>query len=209
MQKKSAFYDQEGIIKSMVRNKLFLWSRNYLNRSNGIFVVSCQDVRIQGHDIIDKEQAADYHGTRQPINSNRIMRDKLLNKRVIITTGQYKGQKGRCTHVNRDQAQVEMSIRAKKVNLPLNILVLADQKEGGDVFRGGNNNQNNYNNQGGAGENNRDMTMGGFGGENVPEDFGQTEYRGGNTQYGGGMTAYEGRTPNYLPQTPHAWNNYE
>lgn len=102
-----------------------------------------------------------------------------------------------------------MSIRAKKVNLPLNILVLADQKEGGDVFRGGNNNQNNYNNQGGAGENNRDMTLGGFGGENVPEDFGQTEYRGGNTQYGGGMTAYEGRTPNYLPQTPHAWNNYE
>ena len=33
----------------------------------------------------------------------------------------------------------------------------------------------------------------------VPEDFGQTEYRGGNTQYGGGMTAYESRTPNYLP----------
>lgn len=43
----------------------------------------------------------------------------------------------------------------------------------------------------------------------VPDDFGQTEYRGGNTQYGGGMTVYEARTPNYYPQTPHGWNDQE
>ena len=40
---------------------------------------------------------------------------------------------------------------------------------------------------------------GGQDGDMAPDDFGQTEYRGGNTQYGGGMTAYDGRTPNYFP----------
>lgn len=71
----------------MVRNKLFLWSTNFLTRSNGIFVVSCHDVKIQGHEIIEREKGADYHGSRNPINQNRIQRDKLVNKKVIIIMG--------------------------------------------------------------------------------------------------------------------------
>ena len=50
--KASPFYEQTGIIKNMVRHQLFLWSDKFLSRSNGIFVESCKNVRIQGHDII-------------------------------------------------------------------------------------------------------------------------------------------------------------
>ena len=54
-EKSSQFYECTGIIKNMVRNQLFLWSEKFLNQSNGIFVESCKNVRIQGHDIIAKE----------------------------------------------------------------------------------------------------------------------------------------------------------
>ena len=45
---------------------------------------------------------------------------------------------GRCTHVNGDQATIEMSIRAKKVFLPLVDLVEADSEEG-MMFKGAGN----------------------------------------------------------------------
>lgn len=84
----SMFADQTGIIKNMVRDKLFLWSDKFLSQSNGIFVESCKNVRIQGHDIITKQQARpDHIGSRGPINQNRIQRDKLINKKVIIIRG--------------------------------------------------------------------------------------------------------------------------
>ena len=63
------------------------------------------------------------------------MKDKLLNKKVIIMNGQFKGQKGRCTHVNGEQAEVEMSIRAKKVHLPLSSLILDDSNALDNQFK--------------------------------------------------------------------------
>lgn len=44
--KRSSFYDHEGIIKNMVRDQLFLWSPKLMKTSNGIFVESCKNVRI-------------------------------------------------------------------------------------------------------------------------------------------------------------------
>lgn len=206
--KHSPFYEQVGIIKNMVKNQLFLWSTKFMGQSNGIFVENCNKVRIQGHDIIEKEQARpEYVGARQPVNQNRIQRDKLLNKKVIIQRGQFKGHIGRCTHVNGDQASIELSIRAKKVNLPVKDLVEADSEEG-MMFKSGAQNPK----QGGQDPDDRRGPHDAGAGQDdgfAPGDFGQTEYRGGNTQYGGGMTAYEGRTPSYFPQTQQQWGDQD
>ena len=50
-------------------------------------------------------------------NPYRIQKHDLVNKNVLIIRGQFKGQRGRVTHVNGEIAEIEMSIRAKKVNL--------------------------------------------------------------------------------------------
>jgi transcription elongation factor len=47
------------------------------------------------------------------INQNRIQKHKLLNKKVMITRGEFKGQVGRVTHVNGIIAELEMSLRAR------------------------------------------------------------------------------------------------
>jgi hypothetical protein len=103
-----------------------------------------------------------------------------------------------------------MSIRAKKVHIPLKNLAPADMEES-MKYKGPSFGPNQGVDQEAMENEKRGMSMGDIGVEKegfVPDDFGgQTEYNDGNTQYGGGMTAYDGRTPNYMPQTPHAWNN--
>jgi transcription elongation factor SPT5 len=49
---------------------------------------------------------------------NRIVRDKLIGKQVQIVKGMFKGQKGRVTQVNGEEAIVELSTRPKKVAIP-------------------------------------------------------------------------------------------
>ena len=54
------------------------------------------------------------------INQNRIQKHKLLNKKVMITRGEFKGQVGRITHVNGIICEMEMSLRAKKEFININ-----------------------------------------------------------------------------------------
>ena len=104
------------------------------------------------------------------------MRHSLVNKNVIIIRGQFKGQLGRCTHVNGDQAEIEMSVRAKKVHLPLKD-IKESASDMGMMFSEGNPN----NRQGG--NNGMDMRQ-----NPEKDEFNATAMGGGMTNYGGGMT---------------------
>ncbi len=41
----------------------------------------------------------------------------MINKKVTIIKGQFKGQRGIVTQVNGDEATVELSTRSKKVSI--------------------------------------------------------------------------------------------
>ena len=67
-------------------------------------------MQIQGQEFLQSEPGQAQQGIA---NQNRIIRDKLVNKQVLVIRGIYKGQRGRVTHMNGDSATVEMSIRLK------------------------------------------------------------------------------------------------
>lgn len=109
-------------------------------------------------------------------NANRIAKDKLIDKTVMVISGPFKGQKGRVVHMNGDTARLEMSIRAKQVFEHRNNLrecsagTLFQQPQHDDHTAGNNNSYT-----GGA-----------------------TAYNGGQTQYdAGGATAHGGATAMY------------
>ena len=60
---------------------------------------------------------------------NRIAIHELVGKWVSIISGEFKGQRGRVTHVNGQLAEIEMSIRAKKVFIDLSHLVQVNEAE--------------------------------------------------------------------------------
>jgi len=109
-------------------------------------------------------------------NANRIAKDKLIDKTVMVISGPFKGQKGRVVHMNGDTARLEMSIRAKQVfehrdNLKECPAGTLFQPPKHDDHTAGNNNSYNT---GGA----------------TAYNGGQTQYdAGGATAHGGGMTA--------------------
>ena len=77
---------------------------------------------MQGHELFahDIRQA---HGVANPY---RIKKHELVNHNVLVIEGPFKGQRGRVTHVNGDIADLEMSTRAKKVNIEISMLINTD-----------------------------------------------------------------------------------
>lgn len=172
--RQSPLYDQKGIVKSITKNVLFLWDRNFMTSSQGIFVENPRNTTLCGSEFLQNASNRVKGGL---INTNRIQKDKLLNKVVLIINGPFKGQRGRVVHVNGDTATLETSIRAKQVHIPKNDLrdinPESDQR---------------FNDEGDP--------MG-----RVP-DFedqmhpAESAYAGNQTAYGGGQTAYDaGKTP--------------
>ena len=146
---------QKGIIRNMTaKNVLFLWDVKFMHRSAGIFVEQSKNVTIRGHEFI-ANRAAEAH---QKGNMNRIGIHDLVGKVVSIISGEFKGQSGRVTHVNGQLAEIEMSIRAKKVFIDLSHLLVVNESD---------NQQASRNNDG---------------------DGGATMYRGGQTAYEAGKT---------------------
>lgn len=95
-------------IRHAYNKYLFLWHKEYV-QSNGIFVESSQNVEIQGARFMKGSQG-------QAIASqNRLGRDPLLNKTVIVVQGIYKGHRGTVTYADDRQAIVELSTKCKKV----------------------------------------------------------------------------------------------
>jgi ribosomal protein L21E len=78
------------------KNVLFLWDVKFMHRSAGIFVELSRNVTIRGHEFISN-RAQEVHPKG---NLNRIQIHDLVNKEVHIISGEFKGQRGRVTHVN-------------------------------------------------------------------------------------------------------------
>ena len=110
--KNSRFKDQRGIIRSIHNSTLFLWDRKFMHHSNGIYVELARNVTLKGYELIQNQQM-EPNKAGGYINQNRIQKHKLLNKKVMITRGEFKGQVGRVTHVNGIIAELEMSLRAR------------------------------------------------------------------------------------------------
>ena len=110
----SPYFGQKGIIYNICKNYLFLWDKQFMNQSFGIFVENTRNVTLQGIEHFQKDPNKRAAGL---VNKNRIQKDKLLNKVVKIINGDFKGHQGTVTHMNGDMATIEISIRAKQVHI--------------------------------------------------------------------------------------------
>jgi transcription antitermination factor NusG len=77
------------------KNVLFLWDVKFMHRSAGIFVEQSRNVTIRGHEFISNRG----HEINPKGNFNRIQIHEFVNKEVQIISGEFKGQRGRVTHV--------------------------------------------------------------------------------------------------------------
>lgn len=99
-----------GPIRHYDRNYLFLWNREFV-QSNGIFVESCRNVEILGRDFVK----GDPDTNKAIASQNKIVRDPLVGKVVIIKGGIYKGHRGRVCYGNDKTVTVELSTVCKKI----------------------------------------------------------------------------------------------
>ena len=91
-----------GPIKHGYKNYLFLWNKDFV-LSNGIFVENCRNVMILGAEFMKGVQG------QAIATQNRLIKDALLGKIVVITEGKFKGHRGRVTQCDDKQAMVELS----------------------------------------------------------------------------------------------------
>ena len=113
-------------------------------------------------------------------SQNKLSRDELVGKDVVITGGQYKGHRGRVTFADDHQAIVELSSQCKKIPIDKQLVQKLDKED----------NQNN-------------AQVGAYGGRS---QYGGASVYGGATVYEGGKTPMAGHaTPSYYPQS--TWGN--
>jgi transcription elongation factor len=123
--KTSKYCNFNGIIKNIHNNVLFLWDAQFKHRSNFIYAEKARNVTVKGHELTRNSRK-----TQQGLASqNRIARHPLLMKWVQIIRGEQKGQLGRVTHVIGEVASVEMSVKAKKVDIPVKDLLARNPEE--------------------------------------------------------------------------------
>lgn len=159
-----------GPIRHYDRNYLFLWNREFV-QSNGIFVESCRNVEILGRDFVkgDPDKAI--------ASQNKIVRDPLVGKVVIINGGIYKGHRGRVCYGNDKTVTVELSTVCKKIPIDKALVQAVNPEES----------------QKGQGD--------GHGGGRSVYDGNRSMY-GGATAYDGGKTPMiNPTTDNYYPQS--------
>lgn len=155
-----------GPIRHYDRNYLFLWNKEFV-QSNGIFVESCRNVAILGAEFMKGDTG------KAIASQNKMVKDQLTGKLVVIIGGQFKGHRGRVCYADDKTATVELSTRCKKIPIEKNLVKLLnpeDSKQGGD--------------QGGR------------------SYYGGQSHYGGATVYDGGKTPMVNpNTPSYYPQS--------
>lgn len=82
-------------------------------QSQGIFVETPKNCTLMGSELLP-HQGNQMKGL---VNANKIAKDKLYGKTVLIINGKFKGQKGRVVHVNGDICTLETNISAKLIYL--------------------------------------------------------------------------------------------
>ena len=117
-----------GPIRHYDRNYLFLWNKEHV-QSNGIFVESCRNVKILGAEFMKGDTG------KAIASQNKMVKDPLIGKLVVIIGGVYKGHRGRVCYADDNQATVELSTRCKKIPIEKNLVILLNP-EGGDNKQG-------------------------------------------------------------------------
>ncbi len=77
-----------GPIRHYDRNYLFLWNKEYV-QTNGIFVESCRNVIILGSEFMVGSKGESI------ASQNRMQKDPMVGKVVVIIGGEHKGLRGR------------------------------------------------------------------------------------------------------------------
>lgn len=109
-----------GTIKHGYKHYVFLWNKEFV-QSNGIFVQNSRNVAILGAEFMKESQG------NAVASQNRLVRDPLVGKLVVIISGKYKGHRGRVDHADDKQAKVELSTQCKKIPIDKNFIKLVEQ----------------------------------------------------------------------------------
>lgn len=116
------FQGRKGSIKFIFKNTLFLWDKDFY-QTNGLFVESSRNVVILGDEHIKTNVAGAVGGV------NKRFRDKLVNKDVVITKGEWKGFRGRVVNMDDKQAIIELPSKCKKIPIPRDYIEAIDANE--------------------------------------------------------------------------------
>ncbi len=111
-----------GPIVHYDRNYLFLWNKEFV-QSNGIFVESNRNVEILGAGFLKGEQG------KAIASQNRMVKDPLCGKMVVIIGGQFKGHRGRVCYADDKKATVELSTQCKRIPIDKCFVKLLNPEE--------------------------------------------------------------------------------
>ena len=82
----STFKGRKGIIKNICKSCVFLWDPKDFAHSNGIFCENTRNIQILGTEFLKGDNQ-----NTTVAGLNRIMRDKMTHKQVMILKGPFKG----------------------------------------------------------------------------------------------------------------------
>lgn len=113
-----------GTIRHGHKNYLFLWNKEFV-QSNGIFVINSRNTEILGVEFLEMNE-----GEGQGLavaKQNRLLRDPLVGKVVVIVSGKFKGHRGRVTYADDKSAKVELSSQCRVIPIDKSFVKLVDQ----------------------------------------------------------------------------------
>ena len=106
---------RKGTIVHIFKNVVFLYSPEQ-SGTNGLFVDKTRNLLILGAELLrGSNEVSKEKRSRAKIGNPR--HDDMYNKLVIITSGPYKGQQGIVVDIDKSTAKIELSAKAKIVNV--------------------------------------------------------------------------------------------
>lgn len=95
---------KKGIIKNIQKTILFLIDpKSKETNSTGIFVEVSRHVMILGTEFLKGDP-----NNKSVAPQNKIFKDKMIGKVILVIKGMFKGQRGRVTQINGEEAIVEL-----------------------------------------------------------------------------------------------------
>lgn len=86
---------KRGVIKYIHKQTIFLWNRDF-HQTNGLFVEKNSNIQILGGEhIINPAMPGGPQSNGAVASLNKVRRDPLQGKEVLITGGQWKGHRGK------------------------------------------------------------------------------------------------------------------
>ena len=155
-----------GTIRHGYKHYIFLWNKDFV-QSNGIFVQNSRNTEILGAEFMKESQG------QAVANQNRLVRDPLVGKMVVIINGKFKGHRGRVTYADDKSAKVELSSQCRVIPIDKNFVRLVEGP-------------------------NEIGTSTNVDGRSV---YGGQSQHGGATVYDGMKTVLGRATPSYYPQS--------